>query len=719
MKKWKADWITDPEFAERVPLSLLHKEYLGLKKSVHPVHLKNHHMFFRKTFELSHLPDKAFLDITADDYYKVYINGEYVAEGPAQSYSFHYYYNRLDVQPFLRQGNNVIAVHVFYMGHINRAMNSGDLRQGMIAELYADNQLVVITDQLWKRIRTFEYGDGRAETTGNETQVLEHIDSRLSFPGWKREGYDDSDWSPAAMNPGHGYCFVQQPTPVVATSRIAPIDVRRLEEGHYLIDFGSEIVGCFTMKAYGAIGDRIEIRCGEELEKDGAGVRYEMRCNCLYREIWTLSGRVEEPDFYDYKAFRYVEVIGPEAAIDTGSFGAITRHYPIDGQACQFESDDRILNGIWSICRQGVVLCAQEALLDCPSREKGQYLGDATITGHSHMYLSGDSRLFRKAIQDFALSSAVCPGLLAVAPGSFMQEIADFSLQWPMQLLTYYRYSGDKDFLREMYPYVEGLLAYFRRFCRSDGLLEGVNEKWNLVDWPEPMRDMYDFSLERPLGDGCHNVINAYYYGCVQTVQEIRDILLVPYRDELPALKQVFIDAFLDRDNALFVDAIGSKHSALHSNALPLFFEIAPEETIPSIIHFIRRKGLACGVYMSYFVLKALAKAGEYELVYELITNNGENSWGNMLKEGATSCFEAWGKNQKWNTSLCHGWASAPIPVLIEDIIGLKPAQPGWLEKSLDPHLPAGMPSFELHLTVPTGQISVSYREGKLELNEF
>ena len=98
---------------------------------------------------------------------------------------------------------------------------------------------------------------------------------------------------------------------------------------------------------------------------------------------------------------------------------------------------------------------------------------------------------------------------------------------------------------------------------------------------------------------------------------------------------------------------------------------------------------------MAYFVLKALAKAGEHEFVYDLINSDSPNSWGNMVKEGATTCFEAWGKDQKWNTSLCHPWASAPIPVLIEDIIGLCPAKPGWTEIRFEPHIPSKSQPYE------------------------
>ena len=72
---------------------------------------------------------------------------------------------------------------------------------------------------------------------------------------------------------------------------------------------------------------------------------------------------------------------------------------------------------------------------------------------------------------------------------------------------------------------------------------------------------------------------------------------------------------------------------------------------------------------MAYFVLKALCRMGRYEDAYRLIIAKGEHSWYNMVREGATTCFEAWGKEQKWNTSLCHPWASAPISVLAEDIL--------------------------------------------------
>ena len=62
-----------------------------------------------------------------------------------------------------------------------------------------------------------------------------------------------------------------------------------------------------------------------------------------------------------------------------------------------------------------------------------------------------------------------------------MQEIADCSLQYPMQILNYYNYTKDKETLIDLYPTICGILDYFKRFEREDGLLENVHEKNNIV----------------------------------------------------------------------------------------------------------------------------------------------------------------------------------------------------------------------------------------------
>lgn len=714
-KIWQAQWITDASFGSLEKYNLFHKEMdTSAVLETHRDDLQHHHWLTRRVFDLGAIDleaEKAYLDITADDYYKLYINGRFVAQGPAQNDVAHYYYNRLEVGSYLQAGDNVIAIHVYYQGLINRAYNSGDYRQGLIAELTVSGRILTKTDANWRVKRAEEYV--RGETFGYLTQFVENIDARKAEHGWKELSFDDSGWLPAYVGEPTDYMFVEQPTPVLSVYEKKPYRVEILGSGHYWIDFGEEITGQFTMCAEGEAGTEIEIRCGEELEADGRTVKFNMRCNCVYQERWTLSGGRDTLELYEYKGFRYVEVIGPGQGIRSDTFAAIVRHYPLHAENCVFHSSNELLNRIFQICKNGVKYGSQEHFVDCPTREKGQYLGDNTVIGHAHMLLSGDGRLYRKAIEQFARSSSICPGLMSVVPGHFMQEIADYSLQWPLQLLDYYRYSGDIAFVRDMYPYAEQLLRHFQSYDRGDGLLQGVTDKWNLVDWPKELRDGYDFNLTKPIGPGCHNVVNAFYLGCVQAVNEIRDILGISYVNILPMLQRRFIDTFYDADRRLFIDAEGSGHHALHSNVLPLLFDCAPDEAVPAIVNLIRGKGFSCGVYFAYFVLKALAKVGEYALIYDLMLSEDERSWANMVREGATSCFESWGIDQKWNTSLCHPWASAPVPLLIEEIIGLKPAKPGWEEIAFSPKIPEQLEQFTLQLRVRSGWIRLDYDRGQ------
>ena len=72
------------------------------------------------------------------------------------------------------------------------------------------------------------------------------------------------------------------------------------------------------------------------------------------------------------------------------------------------------------------------------------------------------------------------------------------------------------------------------------------------------------------------------------------------------------------------------------------------------------------GVYTAYFALAALKRVGEYQLCHELATDDG--AWLNMIADEATMTLEAWGKDQKWNTSFCHPWAVAPLIIFADKI---------------------------------------------------
>ena len=65
------------------------------------------------------------------------------------------------------------------------------------------------------------------------------------------------------------------------------------------------------LKGKGKKGDVITLRCGQELSEDGS-VRFDLRANCRYEETWILADGVSTLDQFDYKAFRYAEIILPD-----------------------------------------------------------------------------------------------------------------------------------------------------------------------------------------------------------------------------------------------------------------------------------------------------------------------------------------------------------------------------------------------------------------------
>ena len=716
-KREEADfmWICDPDFLNKAPLNTLHKQF-GEKVQADEK-LQNRHMLVRCEF-FSEEAEKLTLDVTADDYCKLCLNGELIYIGPAQAYPERYVLNRVDLTGRIRAGRNVLAAHVFYMGTLTRAWQSGDNRQGLFMRLTDENGNVRMETSRESRVFYPTAWQERG-TLGYQTQFIEDVHGELIPEGWKQADFDDSAWEQACENPADDHVLTTESTPPVDFYDMKPARIER-RGATIFVDMGAEVVGTVKLSAKAAGRGILELRMGEELKEDGS-VMCPMRCNCDYHMWWHLSGReTDETDFFDYMAFRYIEIDDEAGCVDEDSLCVTVRHYPMPDDTGLFRSQSELANGIFNICRQGVKMGSQEAFLDCPSREKGQYLGDGTITAQSHLLLTGDKRLYRKMLYDFAASAQICPGLMAVAPGNEMQEIADFSCLYPGQIATYYELTGDIDAVKELMPVVDGLENYFDRFRNADGLVEGIGEKWNLVDWPQNLRDGYDFEITQPIGPGVHNVINAFYYGVKRDADRLRDILGLPKRNEAEAVGKAFISCFR-RENGLFRDAPGSEHTALHSIAMPLYYGITEEKDIPAAVQCIREKKLCCGVYMAYFTLKALIRCGEYDLVNELMFSEDIHSWGNMLKEGATTCWEAWGREQKWNTSLCHPWASAPVVLLSTDLLGIDmkevlAVKPGE-RVSQRPHMPEALGDIDMTVGTVRGPLHAQRRRGTWTLH--
>ncbi len=650
-----AKFICHPDFACVKPKNVFHKEMQKLENSNAGDCIVDRHILFCNKFSCKNFAS-ACIKISADDYYKLYVNGKFVCMGPAPGYPWKYNYNAVDITEYLEEGENFIAVHTYYQGLCNRVWVSGDLRQMFWCELECDGKIVLVSDESWKC--SYHGGYEKLETIGYDTGFNEKYDCNSHEIGFEKCGYDYSYWNNAAVCSWADYVLFEQKTLPVDVYEILPQKVKYGDD--IFVDFGREAVGYLKLIIQGEKDDEVIIRCGEELLS--GKVRYEMRCNCIYRDIMVLSGKEDVFEPFDYKSFRYAEISVPKN-VKVISISMIVRHYPYVEKHLQ-KSDSVEIDRILRLCADTIKYGTQDNFVDCPTREKGQYLGDIMISGRAQAILTQNTDFVKKAVSDFFDGTKICKGLMAVSCCSLMQEIADYSLEIASLVRWIYEFDHDIDFLKYAEPYLTGVYEYFLKYKNQDGLLEEVNEKWNLVDWPANYRDGYAFPLNIPIGKGVHNVINALWCGFLRDLNKIYRILGKEETREEIIAKKAYIDAFYLPEVKLYCDSMLSEHCSVHSNIFALLYELYDDKsTENSLIDFIARKKLSSvGVYIAYFALAAIKKHVGADLCKELILD--DDCWKKMLSEGATTTFEAWSKDGKWNTSLFHPWAVAPIIVL-------------------------------------------------------
>ena len=153
--------------------------------------LHNCYTLFRKSFTLDAIPGKARVFVTADQSYRLYLNGRYVCGGPARGFQSHWPFDEIDIRPWLKKGKNIIAVRAHHPGCGTFSYISEDTA-GLLLALQAGKTLVV-TDETWKARRQTEV---RKDVVPLAAQMSyqEQIDLREEPVGWTGASYDDSAW---------------------------------------------------------------------------------------------------------------------------------------------------------------------------------------------------------------------------------------------------------------------------------------------------------------------------------------------------------------------------------------------------------------------------------------------------------------------------------------------------------------------------------------------
>ncbi len=175
-----------------------HWEAQWIWPSMAQVNESNVYCYFRRTFDLEREPEGYSLFVSADRFYRVFLNGALIGDGPPPSAPWYHYYDEYDLSNGLRKGTNCFAVIVYHVSAQPFGDADGRGRGGLLLEVTdSRNATVLQSDAGWRAClaepwlrNTYEYGNVVAPH-------VECFDARREPEGWREAGFDDHLWPTA------------------------------------------------------------------------------------------------------------------------------------------------------------------------------------------------------------------------------------------------------------------------------------------------------------------------------------------------------------------------------------------------------------------------------------------------------------------------------------------------------------------------------------------
>ena len=677
--------------------------------------------FCRKEFQVEVRPRRAILRVLADPHtyairhwqilpskypydnwlvggsflkFRVFINGKQVAVGPFRSLQDGVpVLHEFDVTDQVTEGANVVAV-------LSRGESKGF---AISLQIIRENGLTqeICTGSDWKQMdanpvyRTVCWEvpaiEQFAKGGSSPGEYPEHLDGLVYPQGWREAGYDDDDWSEAtSYGQATGAFELLESSPYILTE-CGPVDIRKLGEGNYLIDFGRAVFGGIELAAPIG-GGMVELRLAEELQPNGHA-RFQLRTENCFQEIWRFAPDSEPLHHMGTRMFRYAEVVGWRGTFNAGCISARAIGTPFDETASAFACSDARLEKVWQFCKTTIAHTTADIFTDCLTRERLAYEADGYVTMLTHFTTEGSLATPKRTLE-------------------YLIKHPSWPCEWWQFFIPlfheYLMHSGDYDFIDQHYAFLrdetsyhpllrEGLIREFPRQC--------------IVDWPEDERDDYDFG-------SANAVANAYAYWDLETLAAVAGYLgrereAKLFTEQAANMAESFNRHLFDEETGLYVDSLGSKHSSLHANLFALRFGLVPEGRKPACLAYIKKRGMACSVFTAQFLLETLFMNGDDKHAVALMVSDGPKSWLEMINHGAVATTESWLSNAKKNMSWAHPWGSSPANIIARHLFGLRPTSPGWQEFVFDPKA-GGLESGRFRLVTPRGPIEVGFeRKGE------
>jgi hypothetical protein len=719
----------------------------------------------RKTFELRTVPARFVVHVSADNRYRLFVNGALVSSGPQRSDVTHWRYETVDLAPQLHPGRNVIAALVWNWGAA-RPVAQHSHRTGFLLQGNSSAEAALVNSGYgWRLLVDSAYAPIviTSAAMGNYYAAVpgDSIDGARYPWGWEQPDYDDSAWyivapptqtsaaaplaafdnaagggivglaKRRAMQPGDygevtGWQLEPRSIPPMEETLQRLARVRRAAgvttDGAFLRAAGDLVVPAHTtatllldqshttnaypvLETSGGASSTVRLTYAEALvDSAGRKAHRDSIGGRSLRGVWDVfrpdGGAHHRFQTLYWRSFRYVqmEIVTADEPLRVHDLHGIYTAYPFSERA-RFASDLPWLADMWRMNWNGARIGAFETYMDTPYWEQLQYVGDTRIQGLISLYVSGDDRLLRQAIEHFDLSR-IPEGLTTSRyPSAVTQIIPPFSLIYVAMVHDLFLHRGDSAFVAARLAGVRGILDWYARHVDSTGML-GPMPHWNYVDWTNP----WPRGVPPGADNGHSATISLLYAYALQRAAELEAGVGMrgaaeAYRTRRASVLAAVRSRAWDAKRGLFRDSPDTVSYSQQTNVLAILTDAAPVAEQRALMERVLSDTTLtrASYYFGFYVLEALRKAGLADRYIEQLA-----PWQGMLRLGLTSTPE----NPEPTRSDTHAWAAHPTYGLLATVLGVRPASAGFRTVLIAPSL-GPLRRVEGRVPHPRGDIDV------------
>lgn len=600
------------------------------------------------------------INIFATERYKLFVNGEYVCEGPCRSAEFIRYYDTVLCHKF-RKGTNTISVLAAHLLEIDSYTTGFKKLKPMLLFEAKNSDDSICSDASWSL--KFLKNHTMIDRTNLYVFPFESYDDTCSYEKLEIEEFRSFDFETGYFAEWGSLPFrlTQRKLPMISPGEKVTFKIIKKGDGFVEFDAGVYVTANVSIKLSPDTKARViysecfEFPDGKRMRDDSSGKldgHYDIICSHEKELLFTT---------YWYRAFRFIriECENPENIL---SVEAYRYNYPLEDEG-YFECSDENFNKMWDISRNTLLCCATDILVDCPYYEQQQYVMDCAIETAVLLRLTRDDRLVRKCIDEFASSQTASGLICANYPSSWTQLIPGFSFFWIFMLKDYLEYSADVEFAKKYTGTIDKILGYFENIKTADGLFSRTKE-WDFVDWV-PDWDKTGVPL---VSKGQPNTIYALYLAyalkCAAYITEKcgRKGLSIEYSERYNSLRAAINDRLFVAEKGMFHDGGGT--FSMHTIIWAIITDVVSGEQAKEMAKKLTDKNISKSSYaMNFYLFRALEKCGMYDEALKYF-----GGWQKMIDLHCTT----WCENPDNPRSECHGWSSAPLYEFSAKVLGVE-----------------------------------------------